>query len=58
VNGGASWNKVFTCSNATYHDIHFVSENVGYTMDGPYIFKTTDSGKTWTKVVAVASSTP
>lgn len=27
-------------------------------MDGPYIFKTTDSGNTWTKVVAVASSTP
>ncbi len=39
VNGGASWNKSFhfrLCS--FYHDIHFVSESVGYITDGTICF--------------------
>jgi len=44
-----------TLSN-TYHDIHFVSPQIGYITDNKLILKTTDGGATWTKEVAMANS--
>ncbi|HEY5369578.1 MAG TPA: hypothetical protein VIJ75_11350 [Hanamia sp.] len=55
VDGGASWTKSFNFTYEWYHDIDFVSANVGYISDGRFVFKTTDGGNTWEKVVALAS---
>lgn len=55
VDGGASWTKSFNFTSEWYHDIHFVSANVGYISDGRFVFKTTDGGNSWAKVIAMAS---
>lgn len=51
-NGGTSW-VVQKTLPPIYHDIHFVSNDIGYLTSDNYIFKTTDGGATWKNEVVL-----
>jgi photosystem II stability/assembly factor-like uncharacterized protein len=36
--------------------IHFINENIGYESFGHRIFKTTDGGINWTKIIGLGNS--
>ena len=47
--GGVSWNEVGTFQN--FRKIYFVNDSVGYATRYPSVYRTVDSGKTWTTVL-------
>lgn len=55
ANGGTTWTTVnealSTLSLTGILDIHFVDESNGWILDETGLFKTTDSGKSWEKIV-------
>lgn len=57
-NGGLDWeiNAGLTGTNASFASIHFPSEEVGYAVTRGQIYKTTDSGDTWTEIASNAAT--
>lgn len=51
LNNGKTWENIYTFPEGEIYDMKFISENQGYVV-GRYDsnFKTTDGGKTWTKM--------
>ncbi len=51
-NGGLSWQEIETPFVISIRDMQFINENVGYVIsEGEGVYKTTDGGKTWTKIL-------
>jgi photosystem II stability/assembly factor-like uncharacterized protein len=46
--GGGTWSKIPLTTSTNLYDICFVSEKVGYCGGDSHVFKSTDSGNTWT----------
>lgn len=53
ADGGNSWTKIASLTDATYHDLHFTTPLIGYATDNDKIYKTIDGGTTWTREVRV-----
>ncbi|MFN8244538.1 MAG: hypothetical protein U0X40_10845 [Ferruginibacter sp.] len=56
TDGGASFNFVSNLNvpgSPGFMDIHFLTDLIGYASYSRYIFKTTDGGLSWTKVVSL-----
>jgi photosystem II stability/assembly factor-like uncharacterized protein len=42
---------------AGFTDIHFLTDQIGYASAGRTLYKTTDGGTNWTKVVSLGEAT-
>jgi photosystem II stability/assembly factor-like uncharacterized protein len=48
ADGGFTWNEVETGHRGTFHQMDFISDQVGFALtDDPELLKTTDAGSTW-----------
>lgn len=50
--GGVTWSKLIF--NEEIYDLHFLTNDIGYLLTPPEIFKTTDGGATWTRSTKIA----
>lgn len=50
TNQGTTWHIQSQNVNGGYQNLHFVDAKTGYSSMGPYLYKTTDSAKTWVQV--------
>ncbi len=57
TDGGANFNFIKKLEDATYTDIHFLTDQIGYANSGRSIFKTSDGGANWNKVVSLGENT-
>ncbi len=53
IDGGESWNNVFTDGSANLMGLYFLNNNIGWAVGGDHdnhgvVYKTTDSGQNWT----------
>jgi photosystem II stability/assembly factor-like uncharacterized protein len=53
TNGGANFSLNKQTDIAGYMDIHFATDQIGYVSGGRFVYKTTDAGANWTKVVSI-----
>lgn len=57
TDGGSSFSLLIRLSAAKgFTDLHFIDDKLGYASCGKCIYKTTDAGLTWTKVVSLAET--
>ena len=54
-NGGVNWSGMNPGVNASLEDVHFNNPNTGFVVGGIYIFKSTNSGTTWTQQIISSS---
>ncbi|HMK02873.1 MAG TPA: YCF48-related protein [Ferruginibacter sp.] len=53
IDGGINFSRIIALPDASFTDLHFVSDQVGYACSGGHIYKTTNGGANWSTVVAL-----
>ena len=53
IDGGANFSVVKQTEILGYMDIHFATDQIGYVSGSRFVYKTTDAGANWTKVVSI-----
>ena len=50
-NGGATWEKLTVAGESQVYDVQFLNPRLGYLVGTNGLFRSTDSGSNWTKIV-------
>ena len=56
TDGGANFNFIKKLEDASFTDIHFLTDQIGYASSGRSIYKTADGGSNWSKVVSLGEN--
>ncbi|GBD86219.1 Ycf48-like protein [bacterium BMS3Abin03] len=48
TDGGENWIQILDITSEPYNDVYFTDIDTGFVIESPYLYKTTDSGNTWT----------
>ncbi|MBL0049574.1 MAG: hypothetical protein IPP32_15925 [Bacteroidetes bacterium] len=52
VDGGSTWNSIFTTANNSFYHLHFFTDKLGFGLaEFLTIYKTTDGGNTWNRAL-------